>query len=765
MKFSYKLRSTVVLSLTVGVLSACSLDPNVRKQKDFQDGQTFFEKGQYNAAVNQFNKAIKIDPDYADAHFQLAESFMLLEQPDRALQEFARTIDLRPDDYRARIAMANLLIMSRNFKGAKEQTDLLLKARPNDPAVHSAIANMLAGQNDMPGAIRETQATITLAPQYWEPYLSLALLQARAGQFDAAEASFKKVIEMNPKEPRAHVLLGRFYVSSNRLADAEDQFRAAIAMAPSDMASREALAKLYLAEGKTSQSESVLEQANRDLPNDPESLLALSSFYYMTGNVDKAVSEYDALYRQRPNDLSVKKKYITLLIQTKRYDDARRLNDEILKANAADNDALVYRSQMQISEGDISDAAQTLQAVVSNAPNNSEAHYALGVALNRQGYPERAAGEWRQALNLNPDYLEAEEALANDALQKGDLSALQDAANQIIRLEPESPQGYALRAISSINSGRYDAAQRDVQRAIDVAPQNAFGYVELGNLKFAEKQYADAANAYQDALDRNAGSVDALRGLMNTYNAQKQPDKAIAAAKAQLGKSPDNAGFYDLLGAALFHFAKDLNGAEAALEKSVSIDGNTDAVIQLCQVQAGEGKIDQAVATGQEALKKNPRLTGVHIVLGDLYTAKSDWKNAEAEYQSAVGIDPQNGVASDDLARTMLRTGGSLDVALSLATTARRELPDSPTAVDTMGWIYYQRGEYALAVNSLEQALALEEKHPAPGNPDIEYHLGMAYEKNRQLALAREHFEHVLKIDPNYGSADEIKAELARLRS
>jgi tetratricopeptide (TPR) repeat protein len=171
------------------------------------------------------------------------------------------------------------------------------------------------------------------------------------------------------------------------------------------------------------------------------------------------------------------------------------------------------------------------------------------------------------------------------------------------------------------------------------------------------------------------------------------------------------------------------------------------------------------MATGQEALRRNPRLASVHIVLGDLFTAKSDWKNAEAEYQSAVAINPQNGFASDDLARAMLHTGGSLDVALSLAQTARRELPDSPLAVDTMGWIYYQRGEYALAVNSLEQALALEQKHPAPGNPDIEYHLGMAYEKNRQLALAREHFEHVLKTDPNYGGAAEIKAELARLPS
>ena len=44
------------------------------------------------------------------------------------------------------------------------------------------------------------------------------------------------------------------------------------------------------------------------------------------------------------------------------------------------------------------------------------------------------------------------------------------------------------------------------------------------------------AKAYQQALDLNANSKDALRGLMNTYIAQKQIDRAIAAANAQIAK-------------------------------------------------------------------------------------------------------------------------------------------------------------------------------------------------------------------------------------
>ena len=128
----------------------------------------------------------------------------------------------------------------------------------------------------------------------------------------------------------------------------------------------------------------------------------------------------------------------------------------------------------------------------------------------------------------------------------------------MINLQPKSPEGYALRAVSEINRKQFDAADTDVHKAIDVAPQSQFGYVQLGNLEFVRKKYVDAAEAYQDALDRDTGSTDALRGLMNTYIAQKQLDRALAVAEAQISKVPNDGAFYDLLGTALFYNKHDL---------------------------------------------------------------------------------------------------------------------------------------------------------------------------------------------------------------
>jgi len=65
--------------------------------------------------------------------------------------------------------------------------------------------------------------------------------------------------------------------------------------------------------------------------------------------------------------------------------------------------------------------------------------------------------------------------------------------------------------------------------------------------------------------------------------------------------------------------------------------------------------------------------------MGELYESKQNWDKAKESYQKALEIQPDNPLASNNLAYVMLESGGNVDVALSLAQTARRGMPDSPT--------------------------------------------------------------------------------------
>ena len=134
-----------------------------------------------------------------------------------------------------------------------------------------------------------------------------------------------------------------------------------------------------------------------------------------------------------------------------------------------------------------------------------------------------------------------------------------------------------MRALAEMNRQKYSDAEQDLLRS-GMAPRSAAPYVQMGNLHGMEKQYAEAIKFYQQALDQDPTSTEALQGIMNIYLVQKQPDQAVAAARTQIAKSPSTGGFYDLLGTVLFQ-KKDLSGADAAFHKAIELDkNNSDAL-------------------------------------------------------------------------------------------------------------------------------------------------------------------------------------------
>jgi len=487
----------------------------------------------------------------------------------------------------------------------------------------------------------------------------------------------------------------------------------------------------------------------------------LGDYYFtLAKDLDRATTEYESVFRDHPRDAQVRKNYIQLLILKNRLDEADKLNKEVLNTNHLDADALIFEAQIKLRQGHPNDAVTTLQDVLALDQDNAVAHYHLGMAYSQLGDRARAENEWREALRVRPDMLEADTALAGAALQKGDWSGLDRLASTIIQAQPNSPDGYTLQAVAAINLKQRDKADASIQKAIEVAPRNPVGYIQLGTLRSLENRYADAEKAYLTVLELDPSSSEGLSGLMRVYLAQKDADKAIAAANTQIAKSPNNSGFYDLLGTALFDNKKDYRGAEAALRKATDLDkNNTDAILKLGQVLNAEGSGDQALALFQQAVKDHPRDVPLYLLLGEMLEAKHDWSGAKVAYQQLLEVQPENPIASNNLAYVMLQEGGNVDVALAMAQTARRGMPDSPNAADTLGWAYYKKGAYASAIGLLQEAVK-----GRPDDASFHYHLGLAYQQAGKIPSAKEQLQKVLKIDPNFPAADDVRRTLSELR-
>ena len=748
------------ICLLVVLGTGCSRDPNIRKQKYLESGQRYFDKGQYREAEIQFENAIQVDTRFTDAHFKLAQAAMKLEQWPIVVQELTTTIQQQPDQYAARLDLANLLILARHFDEAKPHLDVLAQTQPDNPEVYIARSNYYAGTGDISDALADMRTALQKDPNRSDSYLNLAMLQMRGQQWDAAEVSFKKAAELNPKSTNALLSLGNFYQSRGRFPEAEQLFRRAIASAQDDPGPRLSLASLLMAENKSSEAEEFLRQSKKDFPNNSIGYRMLGDFYYANNQLDKATDEYAALYRDHSKDLVVKRNYIQLLILKDRLDEARKLNDEVLKTKPDDEDAQIYKGEIEIRSGKPSDAINTLQAVLKNNPDNGVAHYQQGLAYEELGNTNRAEQEWRDAIRTRPDIVEAHRALAGVAIHHRDPSGLAQEADQIIALQPNAPDGYLLRGVAEIDRKQYAIADEYIHKAIERNPGNVAAYVQLGNLRMAQSQYAEAQKAFQQGLDQDPNSSDALGGVLNVYLIQKELDRALATARAQVSKYPKNAGFHIMLGQLLLDQKKDLPAAEAEFKQAADLDkNNSQALIQLGAVLKISGDPGQALQVFLDGEKANPKEVTFYILAGGIYENNQDWDHAKQQYQKALEVQPDNPLASNNLAYVMLQQGGNVDVAFAMAQTARRQLPDNPNSADTLGWAFYHKAVYGSAISLFKEAVKKE-----PDKALFNYHLGLAYAKSGQLDLARQQLDRVVKINPNFPDVDELRRAIAQAK-
>jgi predicted Zn-dependent protease len=92
-----------------------------------------------------------------------------------------------------------------------------------------------------------------------------------------------------------------------------------------------------------------------------------------------------------------------------------------------------------------------------------------------------------------------------------------------------------------------------------------------------------------------------------------------------------------------------------------------------------------------------------------------------------------------------------------LAAQAFAAAPSQPAVLDALGWVTHLAGDPPAALPHLEAA-----SQALPGSAPILYHWGAALLAAGQTAAANQKLSQVLKLDPQFPTAQEIRGVLAR---
>src|SRR5262249_21774838 len=130
-------------------------------------------------------------------------------------------------------------------------------------------------------------------------------------------------------------------------------------------------------------------------------------------------------------------------------------------------------------------------------------------------------------------------------------------------------------------------------------------------------------------------------------------------------------------------------------------------------------------------------------------------RNAEAEshYREALRLDPQDPETCNTLGFFLAETKQKLDEALTLIIKAHKMEPTAAHIVDSLGWVYYQQGDFKSALEQLKQAVALMQ--PSPEAAEIYEHLGDAYDKLGRREEARQAWTKAVDLNKDQATARE----------
>ena len=252
-------------------------------------GVALTETGDLDQAIEHYRKAVEIQPDYASAHENLARLLETHGDQEQAASHYRQALKAKPESANAHYGLAGLLVAEGKLDEAAEHYRLAVQAQPDYAEAHTNWGSLLAAQGKLDDAAKHYRRALEIRPDLADAHNNLGMLLQSQGKLDEAVGHLVQALKIKPDHARAHGNLGITRVSQGRLDDAVEQFQEAVRLDPADVSTRINLAAVLSMQGKADQAADCLRQA---LQVDPENSQANYRLGIVLSSLDQTESAF-----------------------------------------------------------------------------------------------------------------------------------------------------------------------------------------------------------------------------------------------------------------------------------------------------------------------------------------------------------------------------------------------------------------------------------------------------------------------------------------
>lgn len=779
----------ILILLLLVIIQGCSKSED--KIKNYlESGKSLYEKGNYDKAKIQFKNIILLNNKHSEAYYRLALIDEKKQNWQSMFNNLSQVIRLDPKNNDAILKLGRLNLLSGRQNEAIKNVETVLKTDPNNPDALALKGAVFVKQEKMDDAMALAEQILKQHPDHTDAISLKTVIHLTKNDPATAITTVEKALQLKPDDLSLLLLKLQVHSQIKDLAAVEQDYFDLIKRFPenfeftyslvkhySDIGQEDkALEKLqtlidthpdelkpklvlldYLMQKRPEQVEKTLAGYLAQYPDDTDLLfrsVAVNVRLNKNAEAKQALNKIIELKPKTKEGLSAKIMLAKMAFQENDTELAQNLAKEVLSEDKNNLDAALMKARLDLQKGLTDEAIANLRVVLRDFTNSEEALVLMGQAYLKKNSPELADENFRKALAVNPANFEALMPVVSTLIKNNETTRAEELLTKALAEKPD--HSGALQAMAQVKLMQKDwAGSQKVADLIGAKPKGA-GFAKFLGGKISETQglCKEAVGQYKEALTLSPDLTDALHGMANCYGSLKQMKEMYAYLEEFIAAHPEEKYPWLLKGQLLTNdktYDAALKVLTEATGKWPKIPEFYEAIANVYLQQKDNGK---AVAIINKGIAEMPGEIRLALFLASIYEQTADYSQALKLYEALFAKNPNVDLIVNNLVSLLLEhfnTKENVDRAVNLA--KRFERSDQPYFVDSYGWALYNSGKYDEALQILR-----ETAKKMPEAPVFRYHLGAAYYKTKNNALAITELEEALKAGEKAGDFTEKKA-------
>ncbi|MFX1480472.1 MAG: tetratricopeptide repeat protein [Promethearchaeota archaeon] len=461
----------------------------------------YINNKEFEKALKYLNKALEIEPNYAEAMSKLGYIHYRLDYKEMSKEEVfdisKKALDLNPKSPIVWRCMGTAYSNKKEYDKAIACYQKAVEIDPNDVSAWNNMGNDYSNKKEYDKAIEYYEKAVGIDPNHVYTWYNMGGVYGYKKEYDKAIKCYEKAVDIDPNNISTWYNMGSAYINKKEYDKAIECYEKVIELDPNHVGVWNNMGVVY---GYKKEYDKAIVCYERVVEIDPNYIIA----WYNMGNdyddkkeYDKAIECYERVVDIDPNYVNAWNSMGVVYSNKKEYDKA-----------------IVYYQK-----------AADIDLKYINAWNN------MGLAYSNKKEHDKAIKCYEKALNIDPNYEKAWNNMGGVYKDKKEYDKAIKCYEKAVDIDPNYVEVWNKMGGVYKDKKEYDKAIKCYEKAVDIDPNYVHAWNDMGNAYDDKKEYDKAIECYEKAVDIDPNYVKAWNNMGIVYSNKKEYDKAIECYK------------------------------------------------------------------------------------------------------------------------------------------------------------------------------------------------------------------------------------------